>query len=136
MQSLLLAALLTAAGTESAAPAPGPRTIAGKLTEVAPSGKQIVVEAADGAVRLTLDRNTMVFLEARLGTVRDLAPGTPVRASVGVAGTAFWIELRPKGVMPTDRAGESAPEPAKGSDAPPAAPEPGPASPSPAAEKK
>jgi hypothetical protein len=109
------------AGSVPARPA---RTVAGKISAVVPAESRLTLEAADGPLRLAFDRNTMVFLEARMGTPRDLLPGLPARAAVGPGGLAFWIELRPRGVVPTSRDGEAGPEaapPAAASLAPPTA---------------
>jgi len=99
-----------AAAAAGSTPASRARTVAGKITGVAPAESQLTLEAADGPLRLSFDRNTMVFLEARTGTPRDLVPGLPARAAVGPGGLAYWIELRPRGVIPTARDGEGGPE--------------------------
>jgi hypothetical protein len=110
MSALLVAALLAAApadapGASPPSPArPAIRTLAGKITEVALGEGRVVLEAADGPVAVTVDRNTMVYLETRFGTVRDLAVGLPARISVGETGPAHWIEIRPKGLVPTPAA--------------------------------
>jgi len=91
-------------------PSPRARTVAGKIIGVAPADAQLTLEAADGPLRLSFDRNTMVFLEAHMGTPRDLLPGLPARAALDPGGLAFWIELRPRGVVPTARDGEGGPD--------------------------
>jgi hypothetical protein len=48
----------------------------------------------------------MVLLEGRTGTPRDLAAGIPARAALAPGGRAYWIELRPRGVIPTPARGE------------------------------
>jgi hypothetical protein len=124
---LLLLAVLLAPGPADAPPArPAIRTVAGRITEVALAQARVTLELEDGPLVLSVDRNTMVYRDSRFGTLRDLAAGLPARASVGPSGVAHWIELRPKGVLPT-RAAESAPEPAARAAAtaaagPPAAP--------------
>lgn len=127
MSALLVAAILAAApGTAQEAPAPPPRsairTLAGKISEVSLAAGRVVLEAADGPVAVAIDRNTMVYLDSRFGTVRDLAVGLPARVSVGAAGPAHWIEIRPKGLVPTP-AVTAPPAPAPAAPAP-AAPAP------------
>ena len=85
----------------STAQPPGPRTVAGKIGLVALAESRLTLEASDGTLPLVIDRNTLVFLETQLGTARDLAPGMPARISVAADGRAVWIELRPRGVVPT-----------------------------------
>jgi len=102
MPATVLLALLLAAGPD---PSPPPRsqarTIAGTISEVAAAGRSIVLQAADGPVSVRIDRNTMIFLDANQGTARDLAVGMPARVSLGPNGEAHWVELRPKGIVPT-----------------------------------
>jgi len=103
-------------GEEAAVPPAGlarVRSLAGKLAEVRLAEGAATLQVSDGSVRLRLDRNTAVFLPGRQGTLCDLTAGDPVRASVAGSGLAYWIELHPRGVVPTGSAGEpSAPEPA------------------------
>jgi hypothetical protein len=106
MSALLVAALLAAGPGAPEAPSPSPsrptvRTVAGKISEVTLSEGRVVLEAADGPVAVAVDRNTMVYLDSRFGTVRDLAVGLPARVSVGISGPAHWIEIRPRGLVPT-----------------------------------
>jgi hypothetical protein len=71
------------------------RTISGRISAVDAPGRRVtVVTATDGTVVLEFDRNTNVYLEERLGTVRDLVAGARVRASFGTARRAYWIEIR------------------------------------------
>jgi hypothetical protein len=77
------------------------RTVSGKINALSWPDRKIAIDAADGPLTLTFDRNTSVFLENRMGTVRDLSVGTPVRASYNAQGQAFWVEVRPRGVTPT-----------------------------------
>jgi hypothetical protein len=79
------------------------QTVAGTIAAVAWSDGRFTVTAADGPVTLRVDRNTTVYLESRLGTIRDLVVGLPVRASYGPGQRAAWVEVRAKGVMPTPR---------------------------------
>jgi len=76
-------------------------TVSGKISAVAWGDRTLTIDAADGPVTLGVDRNTSVFLENRMGSLRDLSVGTPVRASFGGDRRAFWIELRPRGVIPS-----------------------------------
>jgi hypothetical protein len=86
----------------SGPPRPDVRTVAGKITAVDVAARALTLAASDGPLRVVFDRNTMVFLESRLGSVRDLAPGTPARVNVsGEENLAAWIELRPRGIAPT-----------------------------------
>jgi hypothetical protein len=83
------------------------RTIAGKIAALDAARRELTLAAADGPLRVTLDRNTMVLLESRLGSVRDLAVGVPARVSVsGAENLAAYVELRPRGVVPTASTGE------------------------------
>src|SRR5919206_1512474 len=67
-------------------------TIAGTVSAVAWDKGQLTIQGADGAVTLGVDRNTTVYLESRLGSMRDVTVGMPVRASYGPKQRAFWIE--------------------------------------------
>ena len=98
----ILAALALGASPEAPTAPPAdaaarPKTVSGTLSEVVPAQHRVTMAAADGPVTLSLDRNTLVFLETRQGTVQDLAAGLPARASVGPKGEAYWIELLPPG---------------------------------------
>jgi hypothetical protein len=89
------------------------RTIAGKVAALRWDEGRFTLEAADGPVSIRVDRNTMVLLEARAGTLRDLTVGLPVRASVrGVENLASFVEVRQRGLAPTSardpKAGEAA----------------------------
>jgi len=95
------------AAARPAAPAPF-RSLAGKLAEVRLAEGRATLRVNDGSVQLRLDRNTAVFLPGRQGTLCDLSAGEPVRASVASNGLVYWIELRPRGVVPTGAAGEPA----------------------------
>ena len=73
------------------------RTVTGRIATVDAPGRKVTIETADGTVVLEFDRNTNVYLDGRLGTVRDLAAGAPVRASFGAERLAYWIEVQPRG---------------------------------------
>jgi hypothetical protein len=78
------------------------RTIAGKIAVLRWNDGRFTLEAADGPVSIRVDRNTMVLLEARTGTLRDLTVGLPVRTSVrGPDNLAAFVEIRQRGIAPT-----------------------------------
>jgi hypothetical protein len=78
----------------------GPRTIAGTISGFAWAESRLTVDTPDGPVSLRVDRNTAVFLEDRLGSVRDLTVGTSVRASFAGDHRAVWLEVRSPGRVP------------------------------------
>jgi len=94
--ALALAAALSA--EPDAGPAAGPRTelstISGTIAQVAYAERRFTVATEQGTSTLEFDRNTAVYLPRRMGTLRDLAPGQPVRAGFGAGGRAYWIEIR------------------------------------------
>jgi len=107
----LLALGAPAPGQETDGPPAAParvRSLAGKLAAVRLAEGAATLQVSDGVIRLRLDRNTAVFLPGRQGTLCDLVPGEPVRAAVAESGLAYWIELHPRGVVPTRSAGEPA----------------------------
>jgi hypothetical protein len=74
---------------------PDVRTVAGEIGSVEWSEHRFTLEAADGPLAVHVDRNTLVFLESRLGTVRDLYTGLPVRVGLeGPRNLATWVEVR------------------------------------------
>jgi hypothetical protein len=123
--ALALAALAVAAPPPADAPPSAPaerlriRTVTGRVAEVSLAPGRLSIDGAEGPIALVLDRNTVVYLEARLGTIRDLAPGQPIRAAAGSQGQAYWVEvLRPEAVPPPRPAPEpAAPPPSPGSGA-------------------
>ncbi len=106
MLAAALAALTLAAQAQAdaAEKVPRPRTVEGTVAEVSLAGGRITLGASEGPLTLSLDRNTLVQLETRLGTVLDLAPGQSVRASVGPRGEAHWIEILPTAQTPAPTA--------------------------------
>jgi hypothetical protein len=70
------------------------RTIVGKVSAVSTKDRKVTVDTGDGPVALEVDRNTVVYLDNRLGSLRDVVVGVPVRASHGPRQQAFWIEVR------------------------------------------
>jgi hypothetical protein len=89
---VLLAAL--AAGEPDAGPRTEVVTIAGTLSEIAFSERRLTIDTPEGESTLTFDRNTAVYLARRMGTLRDLAPGQPVRVAHGPDHRAYWVEVR------------------------------------------
>jgi hypothetical protein len=86
---------------------PNVRTVSGEIGEVAWGEHRFTLEAADGPIAVHVDRNTLVFLESRLGTVRDLHTGMPLRVGLeGPRNLATWVEVRPQGTT----AGTSKPD--------------------------
>jgi hypothetical protein len=81
---------------------PDVRTVAGEIGSVEWSEHRFTLEAADGPLAVHVDRNTLVFLESQLGTVRDLYTGLPVRVGLeGAQNLATWVEVRPPGTTAT-----------------------------------
>lgn len=110
MLAAVLAALSLAAppgAADAGKPAPRPRTVAGTVAEVSLARARLGLDAPEGRLVLSLDRNTLVLLASRQGTVLDLSPGLPARASVGSNGEAYWIEILPK-EAPTPSPGATA----------------------------
>jgi len=87
-------------GGADAGPRPELRTVSGTVSSVDAAALRVTVEASGGTVVIGLDRNTSVYLESRLGTVRDVAVGASVRAEYGPDGRTAWIEVRPQGAPP------------------------------------
>jgi len=82
-----------------AAKAPVPRgavleEVSGVVRELDRKGHKLTVEGVTGPVTLSLDRNTMVYTAAGLGTVLDLAPGQQIRAGRNADFLAYWVQLR------------------------------------------
>jgi hypothetical protein len=109
----LAAALVALAGAggraddepDGGAPSADIRTVSGKVSALEWKDGKITVQASDGPVSVVVDRNTTVYLENRLGSLRDVAVGLPVRVSFGPEHRAFWLEVRPRGVMTSPGAG-------------------------------
>lgn len=94
---MCLAALL-AAPAVAAAPDGGPLGLeirSGRVAAVDWGDRRVTVLGGGGRLELGFDRNTVVFLVGRLGTMRDVLPGVEVRAGVGQDGVAAWIEIGP-----------------------------------------
>jgi hypothetical protein len=58
----------------------------------------IAVDANGKEVTLSLDRNTMVYTAAGLGTVLDLVPGAQIKAGRNAESLAYWVQVRPPAV--------------------------------------
>jgi hypothetical protein len=76
-------------------------TVSGKVTGTDWTRHAFTLEAADGPVTLSVDRNTTIFLDTQLGSTRNVTVGTPVRTAFGRDKVAIWIEVRSRGVIPT-----------------------------------
>jgi hypothetical protein len=68
--------------------------ISGVLEGVDGHAHRITVGTAGGKVTLTVDRNTMVYTSAGLGTVADLVPGSQLRAGRNADALAYWVQVR------------------------------------------
>jgi hypothetical protein len=77
------------------------KTISGKVAQIDRAKPELVVETPEGPLALSFDRNTTVWLDRHVGTLRDLDVGTPVRAGYDVARKrAQWVEVRKLSVEP------------------------------------
>jgi hypothetical protein len=93
------------AAKRSAPAAPLPRgaileEVDGVVRDVDRKGQKIAVESGAGRVTLSLDRNTMVYTAAGLGTVLDVVPGAQIRAGRNADFLAYWVQVRPPGGKP------------------------------------
>jgi hypothetical protein len=109
-----------AAAAPAAAPAPEPQRpgarivprgavleeVAGTLEAIDRSGHRLTIGTASGPVSLGVDRNTMVYTGAGLGTVRDLVPGLQLRAGRNAEFLAYWVQVRPVPSAPTSTPGQ------------------------------
>jgi hypothetical protein len=94
------------AGTRAAPKAPLPHgaileEVAGVVREVDRRGQRIAVDSGGARVTLSLDRNTMVYTVAGLGTVLDVVPGAHIRAGRNADFLAYWVQVRPPAGAPT-----------------------------------
>jgi hypothetical protein len=70
--------------------------LSGVVREVDRKEHQVTVETTGGErVKLAMDRNTMVYTSAGLGTVLDVTPGAQVRAGRNAEFVAYWVQVRP-----------------------------------------
>jgi len=111
-------------GQKKPAPAAVLEEITGTVAAVDRQTRRIELTTAKGPVTLGLDRNTLVYTQAGLGTALDIAPGQPIRAGRNAQSVAYWVQIRP--APAAKPAAPPAPEAA-----PPAA-APAPATPAPA----
>jgi hypothetical protein len=106
--------------------------LSGVVREVDRRSNHLTVEATGGErVTLSMDRNTMVYTSAGLGTVLDVRPGAQIRAGRNADFVAYWIQVRPvaghgTSVVPPPTPGQGT-GPAGGGAAPAAEPRGGPA---------
>ncbi len=68
--------------------------VSGTVREVDRKVHRLAVETAAGPVSLSLDRNTMVYTAAGLGTMLDLVPGQQIRAGRNADFLAYWVQVR------------------------------------------
>ncbi len=71
--------------------------VSGTVREVDRKGHRIAVDASGEQVTLSLDRNTMVYTPAGLGTVLDVVPGAQIRAGRNAEFLAYWVQVRGPG---------------------------------------
>ncbi|HEX9241868.1 MAG TPA: hypothetical protein VF875_05445 [Anaeromyxobacter sp.] len=69
--------------------------VTGTVKEVDRKEHRIVVDAGGATITLSLDRNTMVYTAAGLGTVLDVVPGAQIRAGRNAEMVAYWVQVRP-----------------------------------------
>jgi hypothetical protein len=113
--------------------------VAGVVRSVDRRAHTVTVLATGGPVTLSLDRNTMVYTAAGLGTVLDLVPGVHVRAGRNADQLAYWVQVRgatqpepsPNPGQGTGPGGGSTAPPERGGPAGGTPPEPSPAPQSP-----
>jgi hypothetical protein len=112
-----------------ATPAPAPagplprgavlEPVSGTVREVDRAAQTITVETAGERVTLSMDRNTMVYTPAGLGTVLDVVPGAQIRAGRNADLVAYWVQVRaPAGRAPGPPPAAPGPGPAPGAFAP------------------
>lgn len=80
--------------------------VSGVVTDVDRGTHRVSIGTTAGPVQFFLDRNTMVYTEAGLGTVRDVKPGVQIRVGRNADSLAYWVQVRP----PTPAATPSEPE--------------------------
>ena len=68
--------------------------VSGTVRRIDRKAYELTVEAVAGPVKLSLDRNTMVYTANGLGTVLDLAPGQQIRAGRNADYLAYWVQVR------------------------------------------
>ena len=85
--------------------------VSGTVVSVDRQTHQFTLDAAGEKITLSMDRNTMVYTPAGLGTVLDVVPGAPVRAGRNADLVAFWVQVRP---IPKAAASAGEPQPTPG----------------------
>jgi hypothetical protein len=83
--------------------------VTGTVRSVDRAEHRVAIETAEGTVDLSVDRNTLVYVPAGLGTVLDLVPGATVRAGRDSAFVAFWVQVRPAAPAAPSQAARDAP---------------------------
>jgi hypothetical protein len=68
--------------------------VSGTLERVDRQTHRITVSTPEGPVTLSIDRNTMVYTSAGLGSVADLMPGSQLRAGRNADALAYWVQVR------------------------------------------
>ena len=68
--------------------------VSGTLERVDRQTHRITVSTPEGPVTLSIDRNTMVYTAAGLGSVADLMPGSQLRAGRNADALAYWVQVR------------------------------------------
>ena len=96
--------------------------VSGIVRQVDRKDHKFTVEPAGGdRVTLSMDRNTMVYTSAGLGTVLDVVPGAVIRAGRNADFVAYWVQVRPppgKGMLGAPQPPAQGTGPAGGSGAP------------------
>jgi hypothetical protein len=83
--------------------------VSGTVREVDRKTHRLTVDTAGGRITMSLDRNTMVYTPAGLGTVLDVTPGSRIRAGRNADFLAYWVQVRAPA-----KAGEVPSAPAQG----------------------
>jgi hypothetical protein len=92
--------------------------VSGTVRDVDRKAHTFSVDTPSGAVKLSLDRNTMVYTAAGLGTVLDVRPGVQIRAGRNSDALAYWVQVRgPQPAAPASTPGQGT-GPAGGGSAP------------------
>jgi hypothetical protein len=68
--------------------------VSGTVKEVDRTAHRLTVDTGSERVTLSLDRNTMVYTPAGLGTVLDVTPGAEIRAGRNAEFLAYWVQVR------------------------------------------
>lgn len=70
--------------------------LSGVVRDVDRKAHHVTIETSGGDhVKLALDRNTMVYTSAGLGTALDITSGAHVRAGRNAEFVAYWVQVRP-----------------------------------------